>query len=342
MAGPYDKLYYNNIKLINSVVKDGDGNQISLTSDERLGVVNAIGGPTTALNPLVTELGMQDYVDVELGNYNAGVAWKAPAEFIGSVVTAPVTETAPLTPNEGDTYVDPTTALLYTYTGGSWDAGVLLADGSYVVDETTGDVHSIASSTLDAGTTPTDGYSYINTEDNKVYAYTDSWDTGTDPGANWVIATKDTDKTYMYDLETTTWNEQPNMNSIPVASETVFGKVKIGTNVTVNSGTISIADATTEVKGVVELATDGEVAASLAVQSNDSRLLKGRYHNTYADVTNFEVVHNLSSTKLMVQVWSGDEVIEAYVVKKSGSESTTLQIGLNSQATVEVSVIAIP
>jgi hypothetical protein len=52
-----------------------------------------------------------------------------------------------------------------------------------------------------------------------------------------------------------------------------------GTNVTVSNGTgvsgnptVNVPDASTTTKGAVELATDGEVAAGLAVQANDGRL----------------------------------------------------------------------
>lgn len=337
MAGAFDKLWYTNIKLVNSVIKDGDGFQISLTKDERLGVVHAVGGPTTQANPLITEAG----VDVKLGNYAAGVAWKAPVKSFVDVYNTLVSATAPVGPQEGDTYVKTTDAKLYTYTSSAWNAGVQLANGVIVLDTATDKIFTVTGGALNAGVVAVAGDRYLSSVNNKVYSYDTAW-TSAVPGANWVISTNDTDKTYMYDLETTTWNEQPNMNSIPVASDTVFGKVKVGTNISVAGGVISVADASTTAKGVVELATDGETNSGVAVQGNDSRLLKGRFHNTYADVTDFEVSHNLGSANLMVQVWSGGEIVDAYVKKKVGSETTVLQIGLNQQATVEVSVIAIP
>jgi len=341
MAGVHDKQYFSNIKLINSVVKDSDGNQISLISDERLGVVNAVGGPTTAVNPLITQTGMENYVETELGNYNAGVAWRKPVKYFA--YNYPVASSQPGSPVEGDTYVDSADAKLYTYTTGAWDAGVQLANDEIVVDDTTGNIFTVVTGALDAGTAPTDGDRFASLVDDKLYTYdTDAWDAGEEPLANWVIATEDEDKTYMYDLETTSWYEQPNMNSIPLASDTVFGKVQIGTNITVIGGVISVADASTTTKGVVELATDGETAAGVAVQGNDSRLLKGAYHNTYAGVTAFEVTHSLGTSKLLVQVWEDGEQVEAYIHKKTGSETSIVEIGLNQSSTVEVSVIAIP
>lgn len=61
-----------------------------------------------------------------------------------------------------------------------------------------------------------------------------------------------------------------------------------GTNTTVDLGTagqakINVVDASTTVKGVVELATDGESAAGLATQSNDSRLSNARTPTSHDD-----------------------------------------------------------
>lgn len=338
MAGIYDKQYFSNIMLINSIVKDADGFQISITKDERLGIVHALGGPTTETNPLVTESGL----DAALGNFAAGVSWKAPVKSFTGVYVELVSATAPVGPVDGDQYVDSDDAKLYTYVTDAWDAGVQLANGAKVLDTATDKIFTVVAGALDAGVVAVSGDRFLNSVDGKIYSYTDEWDTGIVPGANWVISTNDTDKTYMYDLETTTWVEQPNLNSIPLATTEIFGKVKIGTNINVAGGVISVADATTTVKGVVELATDGETSAGVVVQGNDSRLLKGRYHNTYTDVTAFEVAHNLASSKLLVQVWEDGAQIEAYVHKKTGSETTIVEIGLNQQATVEVSVIAIP
>lgn len=74
----------------------------------------------------------------------------------------------------------------------------------------------------------------------------------------------------------------PGANGIVVRTAlntTVARTLTAGTNVSVSNGsgvsgnpTVSVPDASTTTKGVVELATDGEVAAGLAVQANDSRL----------------------------------------------------------------------
>jgi hypothetical protein len=337
MAGAYDKSYHSNIKLINSIIKDDNGYQISITKDERLGIVHATGGPTTQANPLITQAGL----DTALGNYQAGVSWRPPVKSFVELYNTLVSATAPVSPDDGDTYVKTTDAKLYTYVTDTWNAGVQLDNGVKVLDTATDKIFTVVTGALNGGTAAVFGDRFLNSEDNKVYEYTTEW-TALTPAANWVVSTLDTDKTYMYDLETTTWGEQPNMNSVPKATTGTYGKVKIGTNVDVSDGVISVATATTSLLGLAELATDGEVAANVVVQGNDSRLLKGRFHNTYIDVTNFEVPHNLASSKLLVQVWCGGEQIEYYVKKKVGSETTVLQIGLNSQLTVEVCVIAIP
>jgi hypothetical protein len=62
-----------------------------------------------------------------------------------------------------------------------------------------------------------------------------------------------------------------------------------GTNVTVSNGTgvsgnptVSVPDASTTTKGAVELATDGETTAGLAVQANDGRLSNARTPTAHA------------------------------------------------------------
>ena len=49
--------------------------------------------------------------------------------------------------------------------------------------------------------------------------------------------------------------------SLPTASSSVLGGVKIGTNVNISSGTISVANGSTSAKGVVQLATVAEATA---------------------------------------------------------------------------------
>jgi len=84
----------------------------------------------------------------------------------------------------------------------------------------------------------------------------------------------------------------PGSNGIVVRTAlntTTARTLTAGTNVTVSNGdgvsgnpTVNVPDASTTVKGAVELATDGEVAAGLAVQANDSRLSNARTPTAHA------------------------------------------------------------
>ena len=50
------------------------------------------------------------------------------------------------------------------------------------------------------------------------------------------------------------------ISSIPKASANAFGLAKVGTNITVNEGVISVANATTGNKGVVQLGRTNTIA----------------------------------------------------------------------------------
>lgn len=278
--GVFSKEFLVDIKLVDSIICDGNGNQISLTSDERNAVSGASGGPINTGNPLTSKSYVDTSISTALGNLQAGASWKEPVNTVAA--------TAPESPIVGDRY--------------------------------------------------------LNTTDDKIYDCEEVgvWNAGVSPSANWVVSAKDTDKIYMYDADTGVWIEQPNLNSIPDATALQKGKVQIGANIGVEAGVISVADASTTVKGVVQLATDGETNSGKAVQGNDSRLIKGYYSNSYVGVTNFEVVHNLGSSKLIVQVWKDGKIMEASTELKTGSETTTLQIGINKSSSVTVIVIALP
>jgi hypothetical protein len=84
----------------------------------------------------------------------------------------------------------------------------------------------------------------------------------------------------------------PGSNGIVVRTAlntTTARTLTAGTNVTVSNGdgvsgnpTVNVPDASTTTKGAVELATDGETTAGLAVQANDSRLSDARTPTAHA------------------------------------------------------------
>lgn len=84
----------------------------------------------------------------------------------------------------------------------------------------------------------------------------------------------------------------PGSNGVVVRTAlntTVARTITAGTNVSVTNGsgvsdnpTINVLDASTSVKGAVELAMDGEAASGLAVQSNDARLSNARTPTAHA------------------------------------------------------------
>jgi hypothetical protein len=84
----------------------------------------------------------------------------------------------------------------------------------------------------------------------------------------------------------------PGSNGIVVRTApntTAARSLAAGTNVSVTNGdgvsgnpTVNVPDASTTTKGAVELATDGESAAGLAVQANDSRLSNSRTPTAHA------------------------------------------------------------
>lgn len=332
------KKWYTDIQLMNSVIKDSSGNTISLTNDEKLAVSNASSGPASQANPLTTK----SYVDTEINSavsgLQAGTRWREPVLSVEYNVSA----TAPATPAEGDVYVNSANAGLFDYTGGTWVLRLTLETGSKFVG-TDGKVYTVTSGTLDAGTTPTVGQRYIKLADGKVYtcAEAGSWGTGEAPEANWAVVDQLLDETWIYDAEDTKWLEK-SVGAIPDASKVLKGKVQIGDNLDVVGGVVSVKTGTETDLGLVKFAASGEAVGSKAVQGNDARLVKGLFSQNYVDVTDFEVTHNLNSSKLLVQVWCGNELIDASVTKKIGSETTVLQISLNSQLTVDVVVIALP
>ena len=76
-------------------------------------------------------------------------------------------------------------------------------------------------------------------------------------------------------------------STLPLATTTSVGVVKIGDNITVNSGTISVATATDAVKGVVQVGTNIDVASGVISVKTGSTSDKGVLQvGTNLDVNN--------------------------------------------------------
>jgi hypothetical protein len=107
-----EKEFWHNIKLMGSVVSDESGNQISLTTDERLGIVNALGGPLSSSNPVVSKFQHEN----DLNAFRSGIRWRDPVDT--------VSETPPEDPEIGDRYLNSEDSKLYNCTTtGSWGSG---------------------------------------------------------------------------------------------------------------------------------------------------------------------------------------------------------------------------
>lgn len=126
-----EKKFLSDIKLVSSVIRDTSGNQISLTSDERLAVVNAAGGPATQSNPLVT---LQKH-NQDLESLRSGIRWRDPVDTLSS--------TAPSNPQVGDRYLNTTDNKIYTCSvAGDWGTGEVPAENWTVLATDTDEAYT--------------------------------------------------------------------------------------------------------------------------------------------------------------------------------------------------------
>jgi hypothetical protein len=122
-----NKMFYSHIQLMGgSVVRDESGEQVSLTSAQRLSIVNAVGGAATGTNPVAT----QGYVDQSISSLQAGVKWRNPVNTVAS--------NAPADPSVGDRYINTTDNKLYTcVVEGNWGVGATPEENWTVVAQDT-------------------------------------------------------------------------------------------------------------------------------------------------------------------------------------------------------------
>ena len=136
----------------------------------------------------------------------------------------------------------------------------------------------------------------------------------------------------------------PGANGIVVRTAlntTTARSVAAGTNVTVSNGdgvsgnpTVNVADASTTVKGVVELATSAETTAGLAVQASDTRLSDARTPTAHA------TTHVTGGTDKIRDASASQDglMTTAYASKLNGiaSNADNTNVAINSTSEVKI------
>lgn len=100
-----------------------------------------------------------------------------------------------------------------------------------------------------APSSPVAGQVYFNTATNKYMGYN---------GSAWVDLSNQGE---IYTFSNGLTKDASNNVTLDVATSSAIGGVIVGSNIGVSSGTISVADASTSTKGVIEIATDTEASA---------------------------------------------------------------------------------
>ena len=122
-----------------------------------------------------------------------------------------------------------------------------------------------------APSNPVVGQHYFNTVDNTEYVY---------DGTKWIDALSQGDYTFMGGVK-----EEGRNVFLMAATKDSIGGVIIGSNIDVENGTISVKDASTTDKGLIEIATDEEAEAG----SDTTRAINAKQLNTKvtknADIT---------------------------------------------------------
>lgn len=312
-----EKKFMANIKLVNSAVLDSNGNQISLTSEERLAISGAEGGPATSSNPLITKTKF----DNEMNSLRAGVRWRNPVKYVG--YRYDVLDTQPGSPTNGTKYVNKSDGKLYTYTT-QWDTGVLLnVPGKVenheirILNIVDSKYYVVSNGVVSLGVAPTGLARFLDLVTNKIFNFNTTWDSGETPEENWTVEESNTDEQWTYDADDETWICN-SAGRIPYASTVVSGKVKFAPN----GGTNGLE----------------------AVQANDSRLIKGFYTQTLSNpVGTIEVTHNLNTSKIFVQGWSSGEVVDLAITKNSSDPTNKLDIAVNgTPSSVDIIIIGLP
>lgn len=191
-----------------------------------------------------------------------------------------------------------------------------MAKKKWVVDLDMGqnEVQNAVEQNLASAPSPAkEGQHYWDTSSKKWYIY---------DGSNWVDATGQ-GKTYTFQDGVT--ESAGNVVSLDKATTSAIGGVIVGTNLSVNNGTISVADASESAKGVIEIATDAEANTG----TDTTRAINAKQLAT--KVTANTAITAGTATKVTYDtkglVTAGGSLVAADIPDISATYVTTTRIG---------------
>lgn len=191
-----------------------------------------------------------------------------------------------------------------------------MAKKKWVVDLDMGqnEVQNAVEQNLASAPSPAkEGQHYWDTSSKKWYIY---------DGSNWVDATGQ-GKTYTFQDGVT--ESAGNVVSLDKATTSAIGGVIVGTNLSVNNGTISVADASESAKGVIEIATDAEASTG----TDTTRAINAKQLAT--KVTANAAITAGTATKVTYDtkglVTAGGSLVAADIPDISATYVTTTRIG---------------
>lgn len=129
-----------------------------------------------------------------------------------------------------------------------------MANTKWVVDANLNQMeiqNAVIQNLASAPANPKEGQLYWDTTSHKMYIY---------DGTQWVEGTSQ-GKIYTFGTGLTESNDNVTLDE---ATDSSLGGVIIGSNISVSNGTISVADASTSTKGLIEIATDSEASTETA------------------------------------------------------------------------------
>ena len=134
--------------------------------------------------------------------------------------------------------------------------------------------------------------------------------------------------------------------SLPTASSSTLGGVKIGSNVSINSGTISVADASTSAKGVMKVGTDLKVSSgtvsvdkSTSVASGDTKpVTSGAVYNALSNKQDYagDFITQGSSTDINEDVIGALSDDETFLSGKAVDKAISYKLSSYSQQVVNL------